>query len=313
MAHHPIPGTELSDEPYTALTQVALGLTLYLDEPLFWAQHGARRALEAFLARAPSSRVEWYTTSSLTTWQRASQESAALLAEHLSNPMLPRVRHLFAFELVDDTDVPTTSFVYREYDSARGGARASTLEVLLPQETDPRILLELAAAIGQIGPWWSGTGGYLVSWNRWERNGGLTMAHGLAQRYLGLDVQHAEVTSWVAVEGLPSTSWLTMIGKSLAGVRAIDLAALAAHPWVNDVTVRPVGNGALIRAGGEPTDGDRNRLEYPYAYAEVARALAGHFVDEPPELGGLFYRLQDTRAWQRRFLEPEGWNSEEVP
>jgi hypothetical protein len=303
-----IPGTELVDEPYTALTEVTLGLTLYLDDALSWAHRGARLALEAFLAAAPSDRLEWYTTSSLGTWERTSGHSASvLLAEHISNPALPRIRHMFGFELVDDTDAPTTGFVYREFDPARGGARASILEIVLPQDTAPQTLLELAATLGRIGPWWSGVGGLAISWNRWERNAALSTAHDIAQRYLGLDVQHAEVTSWAAVEGVVGTGWITMMGKSLAGALHIDLAALAARRWVHDVTVQPVGNGILIRAGAEPTDGDRNRLEYPSAYAEVARELAPHFVKEPPELGGLFYRQQDTKAWQRRFLEPEAW------
>jgi hypothetical protein len=308
MPHRPIPGTELRDEPYTALTEVTLGLTVYLDDALGWAHRGARQALEAFLAVAPTDRLAWYTTSVLTDWHRASGQSAAsLLAENLSNPMLPRIRHLFSFEVVDDTDVPTTSFVYREYDPARGGERASILEITLPQDTNPRVLLDLAIELGGIGPFWSGTGGYMVAWNRWDRNAGLTMAHEYVQRYLGLDLHHAEPTSWVAAEGLTSTNWLTMIGRRLAGERSIDLALLANHPWVHGVTVQPVGYGALIRAGDEPTDGDRNRLEYPNAYAEVSRRLAAHFVEEPPDLGGLFYRLQDTKAWQRRFLEPDAW------
>jgi hypothetical protein len=302
-----IPGTQLRDEPYPTVAEVTLGLTMYLDEPLSWAQHGARLALEAFLGIVPTSRLQWYTTSTVTDWYRTSNKSAPLLAENLSNSMLPRIRHLFWFELVDNTDVPTTGFTYREYDPGRGGPRASILELTIPQDSDPKVLLDLALAVGRIGPWWSGTGGYVLRWNRWNRNAGLSTAHGYARRYLGLDVQHAEVTSWAAVEGLAGTNWLTMIGKPLAGARSLDLAALAARPWVHGVSVQPAGHGVLIRAGSSPTDGDRNRLEYPMAYAEVARELAPHFIEEPPELGGLFYRQKDTKAWQNRFLEPGDW------
>jgi hypothetical protein len=307
MSHVPIPGTELADEPYTRTAEVALGLTLYLTEPLVWAQQAAGQALDVFLQHAPSDSFEWYTTSLLPTWHRAGVIGAKQLATQLSIWQLAKPRHLFSFDLVDDTEVPTTAFSYREYDPSRGGPRASVLEITLPQLDDPKTLLRCAEAIAPVGPWVSGVGGYSARWNRFRKNTSFWTLYEWGRRYLGLELGDPEEMSWPAASALPGTNWLTMIGKPLAGSRNIDLALLAAHTWSHDVTVSPIAGGALIRAGKEPTVGDRNRLEYPAAYAEVARELAPHFVEEPPEFWGKFWREKNTKAWLRRFLEPDAW------
>jgi hypothetical protein len=203
--------------------------------------------------------------------------------------------------------VPSTAFAYREFDPTRGGPRASILEVTLPQMLDPQVLLRCAVEMSALGPWSSGIGGYVGRWNRYKKNSAFWTQHRWARRYLGLDLEDAEEMSWLAVDALPGVNWLTMIGKPLAGAASIDLGLLAQHKWTHDVAVQPIGNGVLLRAGALPTLGDRNQLEYPTAYSEVARRLAPHFVEEPPELWGEFWREKDTRAWQRRFIEPDGW------
>ena len=304
MAHSPITGLCLTDDPDTNVTEVALGLTMYLDDPLHWAQRGAGQALDAFLLHAPADRLAWYTTSMVPEWHRAGASGARMLTDMVSSERIDRIRHLFSFELVDNTDVPKTGFVYREYDPGRGGPRASVLEISLLQQTDPQALVALTTAIAQIGPFHCGVGGFAARWNPFEKNTSFTEIHGWTRRYLGLDVGDADAMSWDAVEGLPGTTWLTLIGPSLAAAREIDLAALASLRW-DDVTATAVGGGLLLQAGAEPTTGDRNRLTYHKAYAEVARVLAPYFVEEPPELGGKFWREKHTRPWQRRFLEPD--------
>lgn len=300
-------GTQLTDPPNTSVSAVELGFTFYLSEALFWAQEGAGRALESFLQRVPPDRFAWYTTSLLAEWHRAGGVGAPKLASSLSYWMLAKPRHLFSFDLVDDTDVPSYGFSYREYDPTRGGPRASVLEVTLPQQHDPIILLDLVRALADIGPFWCGVGGYAFRWNRNHKNTAFWRGHDVGQRYLGVDMQDTEEMSWSACAALPGTNWLTLIGKPLAGIRPIDLSILGAQKWVNDISLGPAGPGVLVRAGQEPAAGDRNRLEYPMAYAEVARALAPHFAEPPPELWGQFFRQKDSRAWFRRFLEPDAW------
>jgi hypothetical protein len=298
---------ELAEKPNTPLCQVVLGLTLYLDDVLFWARRGAELALDAFLRRVGPDSVRWYTTSALSEWQRVSAASAAALVPHLSHAALPRPRHLFSFDLVDDAAVCTTGFTYREYDPTRGGARASILEMSFPQTGAPDRLFDVVEEISQIGPWWSGSAGFVLRWNVWKKNSALTAAYPYAKRYLGLEIQDSVDMSWRVTEALPTVNWLTLVGKPLAGARSIDLAALATHKWVHGVSVAAIGNGGLLRAGAEPTAGDRNRLEYPSACAEVARELAPYLVEDVPELGGEFLRQKSTAAWSRRFLEPDGW------
>lgn len=307
MTHVPIPGLCLTDDPDTNVAEVTLGMTFYLADPLHWAQRGAGQALDAFLGPAPLDRLTWYTTSMLEDWHRTGEAGTRGLPGMLSNELIARIRHLFSFELADRTDVPRAGFVYREYDPGRGGPRASVIEASLPQEADPAALVELASAIVQSGPVYCAVGGYAARWNPFEKNTSYTEIHGWTRRYLGLDVCDADAMSWAAVQGLPGTNWLTFLGPALAAARDdLDLAALAARGWGSAIATS-VGGGLLLQAGPGPTAGDRNRLGYPKIYAEVARALAPYFVEEPPELGGKFWREQHTRPWQRRFLEPDGW------
>src|SRR4029450_13847279 len=98
-------------------------------------------------------------------------------------------------------------------------------------------------------------------------------------RYLGLDAQDPLAMSWLAPTGLPGTGGLTLIGAPLGGALGMDDAALKRRDWHEDVRVHALAKGLLVQAGRAPTLGDVNRLTLPFAYAEVARALAPHFVE----------------------------------
>ena len=307
MTEPEVPGYAIVSTPEVSVAEVTLGLTLYLDEPHLWAQEGAAAMLAAFLVVAPIDRLAWYTTSLVKDWHRVAQSELSALVEVLSTPWTQRrVRHHFSFRLTDNIGAPRVGFYYHEVDSTRDG-RAGFLQIFLPQEHPPKDLLQLALEVGHRWPIWSGVGGYLATWHPHLKAQGWDLLYGWARRHVGLDLQDPEAGSWLAPKGLLGTNWLTLIGHRLAQAREIDLEALRAHPFSNPVTVRSVAGGAVVCAGAAPTLGDLNQLAYPKAYAEVARCLQAHLVEEPPAFWGSFQEEGNSAAWFRRFLDPEAW------
>ncbi|HZN95602.1 MAG TPA: type VI immunity family protein [Myxococcales bacterium] len=302
----PIDAIVLASAPRVTVARAELGLTLYLTDLRAWAAGGAARALEVFLRHAPRDWLIAYTTSQLPDWRPASEETHQRLLEHLSTPFLSQgPRHLLSFALVDDMGTPSAGFVYREVDPARA-ARSGVLELTLPQETSPGVLLQLAREVAECGPFFSGVGGYVTRWNPAHRHLAFDRIHEWCQRYWGLDVQDSDAMSWLAPHGLPGSNWLTLVGWPL-----LDLLGKSA-PELKEgeqdaVTVSALSHGFLVRAGEEATVGDLNRTEVPVAYLAAARRLASGFVAEPPPFGGAFARNQDAGRWFRRMVDSLEW------
>lgn len=295
----------LAAAPHVSVARPALGLTLYLADPVAWAREGAAAMFQAYRARAPAGSLRWYTTSQLGDWFRVGGQRLDEIAEALAR-WIGHPRGLLQLRLVDDTGAPSTAFVYREIDP-RLCPRAATLELFLPAGSSPTALVELAAEAASRGAILSGVGGYAAAWNPHQKPTAFWEIHAWCKRYVGLDVQDADAMAWRAHEGLPGTNWITLVGDAAADRLRIDPAALASGPWQHGVAARRLPHALLLQAGPEPVLGDVNRGEFPWAYAEVARRLAPAFVKEPTPYWGGFTENGDTLAWLRRLVEPEGW------
>jgi hypothetical protein len=299
------PARVLAAAPAVSVARPALGLALYLAEPVAWTRENAAAMFEAFWARVPEGRLRWYTTSELTDWFRVGQNGRDGIVRALSR-WIGQPRQLLQLRVVDDAGAPSAAFVYREIDPRRC-SRSATLELVLPPETDPEELVALAAEAARLGPLLSGVGGFTATWNPHEKPTAFWDIHDWCKRFVGLDVQDAEAMAWHAFDGLPGSNWLTLVGNVAADRVRLDLAALAAGPWKHGVKATPLAHGLLLQAGPAPVLGDLNRGEFPWAYAEVARRLAPAFVKEPTPFWGGFHEHGDTVAWLRRLVEPEGW------
>src|SRR5512141_320887 len=110
MATAPPDPVFLEDAPEIAVARPTLGMTLYLAEPVAWANGGAAAMFEAFAKAAPVDRLRWYTTSQIPDWQGISGERLddihAALLHWLGKP-----RHLLRAKVVDDTGAPSVGFV----------------------------------------------------------------------------------------------------------------------------------------------------------------------------------------------------------
>jgi Protein of unknown function (DUF3396) len=303
----PFAPSVLTRQPEIAVSRVSLGLTLYIDGGLAWAQKHAVEALDLFLRLASGRETWWFTTSMVSDWRRVSDRSLPEVRHALKiawNEATPR--HLFWFRLVDDIHAPGVGFSYREIDDHRT-ERTGFLQIFLPQQQAPKDLLELVTALGAAVPFWSGVAGYVATWNAWTKPVSFWSIFKWCRRFVGLDVQVPDEMSWSARAGLPGTGWLTLLGAPLVDRLEIDLTALQAAPAPHGTTVQELARGALVRAGQAPTLGDVNGLQYPAVYAEAARLLAPYLIDPPPRLWGGFYDDDLSVKWFRRLLDPEGW------
>lgn len=301
------------DDLHPTAARVELGLTLYLDDPGVWAREGAPRLLESFVSYARPEALAWFATSTSGEWRRVGGPEGlrdvltafAAQGQRLST----HLRHGFYFQLADDAGAPSTGFYYREIDPARTD-RVSVIELTLPVETDPGLLFQLAMEASALGPFFAGVGGYAVRASWQTRREAMSWVYRWCGRWWGVDIQDPDEMAWHVREGLPGSNWLTLVGAPLIEARGISSQTF--EGFSPEIGVIPRPHGRLIRAGDAPTEGDLNRFELPEAYAQVARRLAPWFVEEPPELWGLFGGRQQTRAWMRRLVEPEPWAAREA-
>jgi hypothetical protein len=304
-----VPDVVLTNNAAITVARPALGLVLYLDDPLVWARQAARAVLLGFMERVNARELQLFTTSVKPGYHSITGNDMAKLLHDLPLPAArATVRHLLWLRVVDNPHAARLGFSYREID-AENQRRCGFVEMVFPPDFDPRVLADFAAQIAGQWPLLAGVGGYMLSWNLREAATAHDAALPLCRRFLGLDFQDPDQLAWAVPQGLPGTGWLTLVGRRHAEGLEIDLPALEKRAWETPVAVRGLKHAHLIRAGESPDLGDLNRLAYPSAYAEVARVLAPYFIEEPPPFLGERWNEQPELAasWMRRLVDPEGW------
>ena len=287
--------------------RTALGLTLYLDEPLRWSHSHAGDLFGSFLALVGPERLRFWTNEAMSTWKRVDRDFLAHASSSISTGGMSRyIRHQYGIQIANDPGAPSLAFRYKELDPARG-PRASYLQIVLPLDHDPNDLVQLALEVANAYPVRFAAGGFVGTWNPQARTTAWTRLYGWSRRYLGLDLAYPERWSWHLAKGLPCPSWITLLGRRHMDALGIDGAALLGRAWRQDVTAFPLPEAIVLRAGEQPSLGDRNCIHYPAAIAEVACALDPWMLVEPPPFPGRFTEEEATDAWLHRFAFPERW------
>lgn len=295
----------LVDDPSTTVLRATLGLTLWLDDGAAWAREGAAVMLRSFLELPAARALRWYTGSTLddvAPWDDLARERVLTL--------LPlgffdaRPRHLMGVTVVDALDAPRVAFRYREVDPARSHARGS-LELTLPLDDDPGNVFQLVMEVATRLPFWSGTAGITLSWDRGRRVTSLPAAKAWCRRWVGVDLQDTERAAHSARRGLTGVGWITLLGRGFIEALSVDYEALSSRAWTHEVGVIAAPQGLVVRAGEDPELCDLNMLARPGAIAEVARALDPWLTPDLPPFEG--WKPKETSTWLRRFAEPDAW------
>ncbi len=305
-----LPRAVVAGDYEVVVARPVLALTLYLDRAERWASEWAPALLERFLfgMRAP---VASFRTSNRDEWRPVPLDRAELVEALRAR----KPRHLFRFRVVDDEEVPTTAFAYREVDPRRS-ERTGHLQIVLPLDTPPEELLALAIEICQLHEVTCGVGGYAIAWNEDLPRNSFEAVYSLTKRYWGLDVQLPDAASAFARTHLPSVSWLTILGSSLLAARGVDGNALSEKLRTEGrALVLPTATGLCVRTGDAPELGDVNLMEHPFALGALGTLLASLTLTGGFEFPGPFSQpdepdggpLARTDDWRGRFVTMEGW------
>ncbi len=293
--------------PGECVARCVLGMTLYTRHLGPTPSAGVARLFAAFLERAPRRDLALLRTSRMAAWHRVNPSELDELVKGVANEALgARVRHLFAFELADATDAPTTFFRYREADESRG-AGSGYVQLGLAPDTPPGELFQLAMEAASVVPLWCGAAGFMGSVHPVERCTSYSAFWGWCRRYAGLDVQDPERGRFHAHRGLPGVGWLTLVSAAVCEGAGVELGALRERARSDGVECLSSGDVLVVRAGDEPTLGDLHTLDAPDELARAATALAAMVPEEPPRWYGGFWEGDGSARWARRFVEPEGW------
>ena len=290
-------------EDGTPVIRPVLGLTAYLDNPELWAREGAKAAWERFSSLPQAQAVEWFTTSVMPTWEPWAMRREARAAEALSSWswVSDRPRHLLQVTFADSPEVPSVGFAYQEVDPERT-RRAAVLELTFPVEMEPAELEAVVRSVLLLGPVHALVAGYTVRWNAFHRRLAFNQAYLWCKRFLGLDVQDPEFSSWWVPAAAPGMGWLTALGPRLAG--RIPPAALER---LTAARADRVGDALLLRTSAAPSVGDRNALADLAGWQEVAALVSPLLPEAPDGYAGAFAAPDELRAWMLRFVEPERW------
>lgn len=292
-------------DPSVTVARAELGATLYIADTSLWAHRGAAELAQTFFQLAPPSGLSWWRTS-LSRWQPFQLSSVPDLVAELRRPPTERPRHLFEFEVTDDIEAGSCGFYYREVDRNRAD-RAGVIEITFPQEQPARTLSMLVSAAMEIGGLYGGVGGHCVRLSRHFTADAFDVAWGWTRRFRGLDIQDRDEMSWLVRDGLAGISWLNVIGDAWLETRPELSEGWASTRWDSSLSVRFIGDGLLVQAGGEPRLGDRHRGGALHAYLRAGERLGPYLVEPPLTFLGRFIEHSDPAhpdgsfEWFRRF------------
>ena len=281
------------------VARIGLGLTLYLDEPGYWAFGGAERWARRFLEIVPREELCFYRSSARPGARRIDAAEQEILVRELDASRGGRgMRHLMQITLTDDPGAPRRGFIYREANPERS-PRAGYLQFFFGNDLASDELLALAIEIAARAPIVSGVGGWCARSNPRLAQAAYRELLALSRRYIGVDIQRPDAHSLRAREGVSSVGWLNLLGPELRERVVLD---------TSDPQLTPMafGSNLLLKAGPRPELGDCNSMNYPDAQLAAARCLRPLFAELSP-FPADFGESALTQRWQHRFTSPSEW------
>lgn len=274
---------------FTASLQIAL----YAKKPLPELADGAIACYRVFLRQFGKS-VKIYLAGTMRKVRRFSDKYAEIFPTLCkeSGVGLPLYRVFNGTDLQDFNPPVFATGAYRDF---------SWLQVHLPPSmaTDWKALLALLTAMAEPFPFRYGTVGLSLCWNDMsvDRDNEVPSLIGpLLKRHPGFNLgTPRELTD----QAMPPVNWLTLLGPEL--LEKVGGIAKLRRAFSDDkaISVMPLGDGVLIRAGEFPQVGDRNRRDTVPLYRKVGSFLKKYRGDQEIELDGL--TLEESERWLARF------------
>lgn len=288
-------------EGRSVLASVGLGITLYL--PQAPTRDEIMRAYAVYRSVCPPDRRSLVTTARTPLFLPMEDDDL----RHVYRSLWAQDRRRDDGIVVwDGKESRQWTFWSQGWLPSKPGMRsASFCQILLPEDTDPELLLTLVRGLASELPLLSGHAGHSAQFNAQLKGKAFDQIYAWAKRFLGVEVEDLNLTLPVVCDAIKGASWLTLVGDPLWQKLLVHPARPKELP--PGVTHEQLKHARLFRAGAYPTLGDRNRREFPTAYAEVEKLLQPIKLAAHPEFAGRFKQEQQTDAWLHRLLAPEAW------
>src|SRR5262245_30183826 len=265
------------------LCRTALVLTLYLPEPPTRAQ--GLDAWRVFASVCPPDRMKYIMDKKAAEYD----ELPASPKESDIEPYLREMDRRLDQGVViwDGGEASCWGFNIEGVFEPDEPPQASFCQIIFPDEAPPRLMLDTARGLADCLPFLSGHGGLAALFSRPMKDEAFTQIYAWTKRYLGLEVEDLNRTLPVALEGAKGANWLTLVGNTFWD--RLKQANKGAEPQPPPlIKVEDRGQGKLIIAGDLPVFADRNRAEFPDAYAAAERLILPIKVKSHPEFSGRF-------------------------
>ncbi|AGP36439.1 type VI immunity family protein [Sorangium cellulosum] len=174
---------------------------------------------------------------------------------------------------------------------------AFTVPETWPLDALRQLVLDTAA---ELRVRWGNLGLTYASWDVYDVETAARARYAHARRHPGFDVgEYVRCVHWFH-EKIRTVSWITILGPTMiAELRPEQRVALDRRPLLYTGSVGP---NLVIQAGAAPEAGDRNRLNFPPAYAEVDRVLRPQRASRGADMLWLNpWKEATIEEWLRRF------------
>lgn len=294
---------ELTSFNLAGVCRGCIDLTMYLQDPP--QAKDIREAWNIYRSYCPSEQLGWIKTATEFFWD----EHVDLKEEKALEP------YLVDQDRRRDTGVMVRSgmieggwtFTIRGMFPKDLGAEecASFCRVVFPMDVEPEKVANMAGRFIDSLKILSGHAGYSVDYDVGRIGTAFEHIYTWARKYYGIDVVDLKNTLPCAVHEIKGAGWLTLLGNDFRRNLNVGVSALTERN--SEITLTTGAHGVVIRCDNRPVLGDRNRCQFPHLYAEVERVLLPLKIKNHPSFPGRFQMEGVTKAWLRRFVEPENW------
>ena len=283
------------------LCKPALVLTIYLPAPPTATQ--ALAAWRVYALHCPAASQRFITHRQLADYDALPSQPTEADVEPYAAPLdLWRDQGMVVW---DGGEGSCWSLSVQGMFEPDGPAQASFCQVIFPDGTAPEVAFAMAAGMADHLDILSGHCGYSALFKSTDKAGAFDQIYAWAKRFLGLEVEDMNRTASVVLDGIKGANWLTLIGPRW--IPFLNLAKRPSGATTHGLEVHQRGRAILLAAGPRPVLADRNRGEFPLAYAEAEQLIAPMKIDRHPEFAGRFDEELATMPWLRRLLDPAGW------
>lgn len=297
---------ELASDDIQAVA-LGLGLSVFTEQPWRANANAALRAYDGCLALCGQDRLGFYATETMNKHRKTTTATFSMLATWLKVDAPPRERislELKGGEAAQDAAATMFNIFGIEPQSEHYDPHdAASITMSFEPDAAPTVVEKLFIEVCSSTALVSGYAGYRMNCSWYDAEESQTHAWRMGMRHLGADIPLLpEDAIATGHDGVKCVGWLTAIGAGIADELGGPAALRKALPPGAELIDLP--NGVILKAGAEPSIGDRNRGD-TYRVERAIHRLLGPAIERFIARAAPFDLESDeverTDQWLRRF------------